>query len=1780
MRPFRTHMSFAMAALALLVISYASFGQSAHDLMIDKVVLIPQFPQVGEKANIVVSVVNLGDYKEINVPLRVFAYGFHDTLHHLIPEISSQSSILIDFEWKLEKPSKKGRIFINAFIEPVIDEIHIENNGLDYGNTTDRDFIADAPWRVEGNEIPFLFLIADAGEYFGIFNTRLDSICIFDENENGSRVKTCDFGGELLGDDPSEETFWAYESSISVNSFTTLDGEIYAKVKFFINGPNPEKYLKIKAQSIPFPSFENWYYGDTHFHSLYSRAGDHQGWYDVEFGAPLFAIHDALLEIGLDWVTITDHSCYLDEEPFTWEYEIEGEESDTLYAGSSRWSDLTDEISDFNYTYPNFKFILGEEVTVEGNTPLNPLNPDGKTLHYLMYDDDYIAAGNTGSNLVYPEFPASITLRDALDSTQINDGFGYAAHPVNLISPVINGTKWADEDYDIAEAYGCFRGLELWNGRKTADSAPNEYSNNPFPFWELSQNQWTPSETYSELEEGMAVWDSLLGVGLLYNAVPGESRPRQFYIEGGSDAHGDFNYVTSIVFISTLNAKDNAAGKVRTLAYCPNGLSVENIKAALQGGHTIITDGPLVHFGLDIDNDNQLNSPEDLTIGESGIIQSDVVTDVNIIMNWQSTSEFGSLDSVCLYAGTPGSFSDPDRIVRLTPGSLSGNSNLNLSDYLTPIENHYIYLRLAGYSSVTTDEQYRCYTNPIWLKVVETLPQIDAALVIDRSGSMAGAYIESAKTAARAFVGFMQIGDNFAVVSFNTSATVNFPLTSITSQATITAAQNAINSISATGGTSIGAGIQSGQGQLNFGNTEIHQGMILLSDGYENAAPYVASVLPTIPTNTDIYTIALGPNSDQDLLNYIADQTGGVYYFAPDPADLLSLYNLIKGGVTGEQTVATSSGTITQGETQIINVLLDLLFTSATFYLTFEGSDVDFELVDPNGVTIDSLSAVSDPNISFSEGPTYDFYNINSPVNGLWELHVIGVDVPTPELFTTTVQGVSNLEMETFLDKGEYDVGQPVLISCALSEFEIPIQGATVSTEILIPSGRFSLDQSHHDFIEGIEEIDLSGSGGSTLYENNEREFSYFRDTSEVLTLYDDGIHGDSLADDGIYANYFTNTATEGSYTFTVSASGTAPIGGQFTRESTFSTFVALTPRPPAPQLVYPPNGADSISVAPTLGWFSSSGAISYRIQVCTNSNFDTLAFDSSGVTDTLMVISELAPTTQYFWRVNAMNLSGTSDWSPVWSFTTEVGRSLTIPGLQASKGSEVYVPIIVSNFSGIAGVELHIRYSNQVLAYGTVTSQYLIDATINESNSQVHVIWDDYSNPVSLSNGDTLLTLEFEAISLIDTISELNFQNCELADSLGNPLATEYNNGLFTSIRTSLITLSITNTSGITGEEVNIPIVANNFKSVAGVELHIQFNDQVLEYDSTITILFNPTVNENNGQINIIWDDYANPMTLGSEDTLALLVFTVIGAARSTSSLSFINSELADEFGNSLPSRFNNGAFYSAVNVAIPLVTIQMIGQSIILNWSNCPGAFEYSIYRSDFPNFQPDSTNELDRTVSLTYLDPNALLTENHFYVVTANFVLASDIGVKINEIYYDHADSDSGHEFIELYNDGDQVVYLADWMIQWAGSNFGFGTYILPGVFILPHSYYLIGGEHVETNFGVIPNLIYDFDFRNGGAVADGVRICLGASYFDTILYGIWNLNSLRGDDNDPGMEICPDVLPGQSLERSSPGYDTDQASDWIILDTPTPTRSGIDVLDAPDASGDDLQKDYSE
>lgn len=298
--------------------------------------------------------------------------------------------------------------------------------------------------------------------------------------------------------------------------------------------------------------------------------------------------------------------------------------------------------------------------------------------------------------------------------------------------------------------------------------------------------------------------------------------------------------------------------------------------------------------------------------------------------------------------------------------------------------------------------------------------------------------------------------------------------------------------------------------------------IILLSDGFENSPPFVENVLPRIVNSrTRVFTIALGPDADQALLQQIASATGGSYYLAPGADDLAPIYAEIAGEVSRVQKLIEKSGAIAQSEIVEEIVLIDADANPATFTISWAGPEnqLDLTLETPSGGTIDPLSAEA----YYTETATSQSYIVTDPETGVWTLKTTGTTVvPTPSVaFTSVVTATTNVEIYAYLDRQNdvYFSDEIVWIMVGAADSEA-LLGANVTAEITGP-GMFS----------------------------------------ETLTLLDDGQHRDGIAGDGLYGIDFHQTAGVGGYKVTILVEGMATAGGSFQRSALNST-VLLEPPP------------------------------------------------------------------------------------------------------------------------------------------------------------------------------------------------------------------------------------------------------------------------------------------------------------------------------------------------------------------------------------------------------------------------------------------------------------------------------------------------------------------------------------------------------------------------------------------------------------------------------------------
>jgi subtilisin family serine protease len=209
---------------------------------------------------------------------------------------------------------------------------------------------------------------------------------------------------------------------------------------------------------------------------------------------------------------------------------------------------------------------------------------------------------------------------------------------------------------------------------------------------------------------------------------------------------------------------------------------------------------------------------------------------------------------------------------------------------------------------------------------------VDIVQVLDRSGSMGFyGYIGPVRERAKQMVDILRIHDRTAVVAFDTTATLIHGMEIIDGFAKKVAIRTSIDGIGVAGLTSIGGGLQLGANELATGGDASHpQALVLLSDGHENTPPWVGGavtdsppswyggpdfteILPTLPPAVKVYTVSLGVQSDQVLLQDIATNTGGVFQAIHSSADVGKLHEIyvhLQALTGGEEVITAGSAAV------------------------------------------------------------------------------------------------------------------------------------------------------------------------------------------------------------------------------------------------------------------------------------------------------------------------------------------------------------------------------------------------------------------------------------------------------------------------------------------------------------------------------------------------------------------------------------------------------------------------------------------------------------------------------------------------------------------------------------------------------------------------------------------------------------------------------------------------------------------------------------------------------
>ena len=362
--------------------------------------------------------------------------------------------------------------------------------------------------------------------------------------------------------------------------------------------------------------------------------------------------------------------------------------------------------------------------------------------------------------------------------------------------------------------------------------------------------------------------------------------------------------------------------------------------------------------------------------------------------------------------------------------------------------------------------------NIVWMSD----PNLVYQIVIDQSGSMSGK-IENAKTAAKLLVDKAEIGETkIGVIMFDGAVTVLQPIVQIDSQATKNTIKGIIGGITPDGMTAIGDAAQAAlNGLLALGTAKDTKMVFLLSDGRSNTGVAPLSVVPAYQTaQIPIYTFAYGSGADTATLSAMANQTGGQFYQSPTTlAEITRVFDDAFLKASNSQSVGIGSQTINR-RLETFAFQVDSTLGRLDLIVTYAGGlgDADIHLYNPSGVEV-----AADSNTE-SAGETLYQYSVENPMVGQWELN-LSSNVGAID-FSYQASGLPE-DQTTYALSVDSSAGTSVtyptsVILTATLEKGLPIAGADVFAQVEAPDGTITL-----------------------------------------LTLRDDGVTPDSLADDGKY---------------------------------------------------------------------------------------------------------------------------------------------------------------------------------------------------------------------------------------------------------------------------------------------------------------------------------------------------------------------------------------------------------------------------------------------------------------------------------------------------------------------------------------------------------------------------------------------------------------------------------------------------------------------------------------
>jgi Ca-activated chloride channel family protein len=165
-------------------------------------------------------------------------------------------------------------------------------------------------------------------------------------------------------------------------------------------------------------------------------------------------------------------------------------------------------------------------------------------------------------------------------------------------------------------------------------------------------------------------------------------------------------------------------------------------------------------------------------------------------------------------------------------------------------------------------------------------PSLAVVVVLDRSGSMAGAKMDLAKEATKEPLALLREKDFFGVLTFDYNFQWALRIAEVQNK---DAMRDTISRIVATGNTNIYPALREAYQQL-LATTAQTKHIILLSDGQTPAENFNALATEMLKNKVTVSTVAVSAASDRVLMENIANWGGGRAYYVENPQSIPQIF--------------------------------------------------------------------------------------------------------------------------------------------------------------------------------------------------------------------------------------------------------------------------------------------------------------------------------------------------------------------------------------------------------------------------------------------------------------------------------------------------------------------------------------------------------------------------------------------------------------------------------------------------------------------------------------------------------------------------------------------------------------------------------------------------------------------------------------------------------------------------------------------------------------------------